>query len=246
MSLFSDKSEVVERYLDALRCNPHAIPPQELDPETANLIREVVALHLIPNQKAAKSSCEEVDAVEQRVWDRVMFAILAPPELEPNFIPTDDHGSKIIDFPTQHTLSHAETGFTDDGLAAKSPIFSLPSIYAPVLPRLNGFQRKQKTKLSFIATILLVVFCFTGLLSQYDELNDVELGGSATLKSYVTTPRLDSDTASDANPELLIRYQPSNVVWERLPRERTRDQVEEPDRSTLGIPIAPGKKNYPE
>lgn len=235
MSLFQHKSEDVERYLDALRCDPHAVPPQDLDPETAAIIRAVVQLHSLPDQEAET----ETLLVEQRVWDRVMFGILAPPNLKPNYL-SGEYAPKIITFPQpegdQHVDHDAADAFTSHRELAGQPLSAEPP--------LKILQRKERMRLSFVAAMLVAVFCLTGLLLEYDVLTNDYLRYTPSLKTQTTIPTLDSDTSAEQNPQFFSRIQRDSTTWESAPELEPAEQ-EESETVALNIPISP-KKQFPD
>lgn len=244
MSLFQHRSERVERYFDALHCDPHTVPPQDLDHDTAALIQAIVSIHASPGTQAADGTAlipnQESARSEQRVWDRVMFAILAPPELAPTYIsePTVTSGQETSNLPSREVRS----------AKVQSPdvptIFASISAYVPVMPARPVGYRRQKPDLSFVAAMLIAVFCFTGLLLRQDALSDDPLRRPPPLKTQMTSPAFDT-SAFDENPALLVRYQPSEIPWARLPIKSRVKEGEVRALSSLNRPIMVSE-HYPQ
>jgi hypothetical protein len=240
MPLFQHKGELVERYLDALRCNPHAVPPQELDPETAEMLRTFVALYLLPEQETVSNTFDpdqESAVVQQRVWDRVMFGILAPPNVQPNYLP-GTWASKIIAM-AEHkaTASRKETLFVEESLTAMPALFRTSALYTQ--------PRRRRMKSSLVAAILVAVFCMTGIVLRLDVLMGEHLRYTPSMKTQVTMPTLDNELVSDVNPNLYTRFQPSDLSRDVLVIDRAESDVEEGKEIAFNIPVSPSK-NFPD
>ncbi len=242
MSFFQHNDEDVERFIDALRCNPHAVPPKDLDAETAFVIRELVAHYT--SQSAFEDDCspngEELiadDGLEQRVWDRVLFATLAPPDINPSYLQPRLEVEAVDEMSNEPVLPVIPV------VPCLPPLASSLLIVLP-LPSTPVVYRRQKLDLSFVAAMLIAVFCFTGLLVQQDTLQSNQRRYGTPSKADMSVPTLDT-TWPESNPELFIRYQPTDTMWERLALDSETEEPATNAQVSLMIPVSLNK-HYPE
>ncbi len=243
MSLFQHNNEEVERFIEALRCNPHAVPPRHLDDETIRVIRQLVDHYSPPF--AAGNDCSSSDgealseesmaAAEQRVWDRVVFATFAPPDVHPSYLSRSAQ-------PT-FTLMEPDAGAEADH-DAEAAYRAARAAVLPVLSSLPVVYHRQKPDLSFVAVMVLAVFFFTGLLLQQDTLQNDQRHYGSPSKAEMSAPELDA-VWTGANPALFIRYQPVATLSERLPQYRAPEEDNVNTRTSPRIPIS-HNRHYPE
>jgi hypothetical protein len=250
MSLFQHNSEAVERYLDALRCNPHAVPPQELDPEIAETIRAIVMFYAESDgssDAAPFAASEALTSAEQRVWDRVMFGMLAPPELEPSYLANEGavEGSKIIAFPHHPVSALASVTpepvfIGDDKPPTVSAGFAASEITAVSMPSLGAGYGKPKLRLSFIAAMFFAVFFFMGIMLQQDVLTSDYLRYTPSLGEEAIAPNAADETVQTSNSTVLSRYRPLESAWEGSPMAALDAEVGQV--ASLNIPISQEKR----
>lgn len=70
------ESDLLDRYFDSLLKDPQAQPPAGLDEATVELVKALV------ESRRQETGDEQI---KNRVWNRVLFATYAPPELIPSY-----------------------------------------------------------------------------------------------------------------------------------------------------------------
>jgi len=141
------QSELIEFYMEALMNNPDAMPPLQLDAETAHIIRALVVnkRHNLPDKN-----------VQDRVWNQVLFGLYA---------------TKEDNFPEGIRLEGALPFHTDDPEAFPAP----GKIKRPHHTFWTHYKRRayahSHRAVMFIATIFTLLF-FSGLLLRTVNLED--------------------------------------------------------------------------